>query len=552
MPVKIAPLADSAYAYPLLIKNLLKASMVCVPYQEISYQDKCRYTYKTFYERLCRLANGLSRFGVKAGQTVAVMDWDSHRYLESYFAIPMMGAILQTINMRLSTEQVLYTVNHTKADVLLVNREFFPLLAAIASRLENVRHFILIDDKIQNEKEPVNFACEYEQMLAESPTVYDFPDFDENALATTFFTTGTTGLPKGVYFSHRQLVLHTLAVATMMGSSYAQGHLHREDVYMPMTPMFHVHAWGFPYVATMLGMRQVYPGRYLPESLLKLIQNEKVTFSHCVPSVLQMLFNHPGSEEADLSKWKIIIGGSVMSEALAQAAMQRGIDVITGYGMSETCPVLTITNLQSEDMADSVEHQMRLRCKTGRPLPLVDLRVVTPDMQDVPPDGKTAGEIIVRSPWLTSGYVADNISSEKLWAGGYLHTQDTGTIDEKGYLRITDRIKDVIKTTGEWVSSLELEDIVAKHEAVQEVAVIGIPDERWGERPLALVVLKPELQGQVTPQSIRSFTTRLAKAAGISRYSLLVQIKFVDSLVKTSVGKLSKREMREAYISKNM
>ncbi|MEI7429218.1 MAG: fatty acid--CoA ligase [Betaproteobacteria bacterium] len=547
MAVKIIPTTPAAYAYPLLIKQLLHTPLAIAPDQEITYQGKLRYTYRTLRERIGRLASGLAGLGLESGQTVAMMDWDSHRYLECFFAVPMMGAILQTVNVRLSAEQILYTLNHAKADALLVNREFFELLAPIASRLETVKHFVLIDDEQTPVKAPVTFAAEYETLLAGAEADFDFPDFDENAQATVFYTTGTTGLPKGVYFSHRQLVLHTMGVATCVGSAAAHGRLHREDVYMPITPMFHVHAWGFPYIATLLGLKQVYPGRYLPGSLLQLIKDEGVTFSHCVPSIMQMLLSHPGSENIDLSRWKVLIGGSAMSPALARAGLKRGIDLLTGYGMSETCPVLTVAHLDSTDLQAAPDEQAALRCKTGLPLPLVDLRIVSEEMLDIEHDGESTGEVIVRSPWLTQGYLEATQASEELWAGGYLHTQDIGNIDPRGYLKITDRIKDVIKTAGEWTSSLQLEDVVVQHEAVQEVAVIGLPDEKWGERPLALVVLKPEFVGLVTEHAIRNFAAHLVESTGISRHGVLLQVRFVKALIKTSVGKMNKREMRVTY-----
>ena len=552
MPVKIIPRTPSAYAYPLLIKQLLHTPLATSPDQEITYQGRVRHTYRTLRERIGRLASGLATLGVEAGSTVAMMDWDSHRYLECFFAVPMMGAVLQTVNVRLSAEQILYTLNHAAADVLLINREFLPILATIAARLQSVRAFVLIDDDASSITDgPVAFANEYESLLAGSSSEYDFPDFDENAQATVFYTTGTTGAPKGVYFSHRQLVLHTLGVATCVGSASANGRLHREDVYMPITPMFHVHAWGFPYVATLLGVKQVYPGRYLPGALLQLIRDEKVTFSHCVPSIMQMLLSHPNSDEFDLSGWKVLIGGSAMSPALAEATMKRGIDALTGYGMSETCPVVTIAHLRESDLSAPQAEQAALRCKTGLPLPLVDLRIVDGDMVDVPHDGVAVGELVLRTPWLTQGYLDAAPESEVLWAGGYLHTQDIANVDVRGFAKITDRIKDVIKTAGEWTSSLQLEDVVLKHEAVAEVAVIGLPDEKWGERPLALVVLKPEYAGRVTENAVRHFAARVVEETGISRHGVLLQVRFVDALVKTSVGKINKREMRDKFAAKH-
>ena len=549
MPVKIIESAPNAYAYPLLIKQLLHTPLATSADQEITYQGKLRYSYRTLRERIGRLASALAGLGVEAGKTVAMMDWDSHRYLECFFAVPMMGAVLQTVNVRLSAEQILYTLNHASADVLLINRDFFELLAPIAMRLETVKAFVLIDDESSAVDGPVRFAAEYEELLAGASAEYDFPDFDENAQATVFYTTGTTGLPKGVYFSHRQLVLHTLGVATCLGGAAAQGRLHREDVYMPITPMFHVHAWGLPYVATLLGIKQVYPGRYLPAALLQLIAKEKVSFSHCVPPIMQMLLSHPTSAAVDLSGWKVMIGGSAMSPALARAALSRGIDVFTGYGMSETCPVLSVAHLSSDDLESSVEAQTVLRSKTGLPLPLVDLRVVTPEMADVARDGAASGELVVRSPWLTQGYLKTAQASTELWAGGYLHTQDIGNVDARGYVKITDRIKDVIKTAGEWTSSLQLEDVVAQHEAVLEVAVIGVPDEKWGERPLALVVLKPDHEGKVSEHALRNFAAHLIASTGISRHGKLLLVRFVKALAKTSVGKINKREMRETMLT---
>ncbi len=544
MPVKLVQSTPSAYRYPLLIKQLLLTPLAIAPAQEITYQGKLRYTYRTLNERIGRLANVLTGLGVESGQTVAMMDWDSHRYLECFFAVPMMGAILQTVNVRLSPEQILYTLNHARADVLLVNSEFFPILQQIAGELETVKTFVLISDDAEMPAAPVAMAGEYEALLDAAAHEFDFPDFDENAQATTFYTTGTTGNPKGVYFSHRQLVLHTLGCAAALGGAHRQGHIHREDVYMPMTPMFHVHAWGFPYLATMLGVKQVYPGRYQPEVICRLISEEKVSFSHCVPTILHMVLSHPQAKTTDFSGLKILIGGAAMPEAMAIAAQKRGMDLFTGYGMSETCPVLSLAHLDSADLERSVEEQAVIRAKTGRPLPLVDLRIVDPDMKDVAHDGKATGEVVVRAPWLTQGYVAAPEASEGLWAGGYLHTADIGNINPAGYLKVTDRIKDVIKTGGEWTSSLQLEDIIAKHEAVHEVAVIGVADDKWGERPLALVLLKPDHVGQITEHALRNYAAHAIEAAGISRYGVLLQVRFVKTLVKTSVGKMNKRLMR--------
>ncbi len=536
----------SAYYNPLLIKSLLDNPIRQFPEQEIVYGDFKRQTYRDLGERVSRLASGLAGLGVRRGDTVAVMDWDSHRYLECFFAVPMMGAVLHTVNIRLSPEQILYTINHAEDDVILVNTEFLPVLEAIRDRIEPVKKLVLLNDTGQTPATTLDIGTEYETLLASGDPDYKFPDFSEDARATTFYTTGTTGLPKGVYFSHRQLVLHTFGtLAALTGTG--QGRFNRDDVYMPITPMFHVHAWGIPYAATLLGVKQIYPGRYVPEQLLSLIQRENVTFSHCVPTILQMLLASPKVEEIDLSRWKVTIGGAALPQALAKQARDRGVDIFTAYGMSETCPLLTLAHLKPHMLDWDEERQLEIRCKTGLPLPLVELRVVDEDMNDLPHDGTTSGEVVVRSPWLTQGYLKDPQTSEQLWRGGYLHTGDIGTIDQEGYLKITDRLKDVIKTGGEWISSLELEDLILKHPAVTETAVVGIPDPKWGERPLALVVLKPDRTGQVDEATIRDWLKDFADKGIISKWGIPDRVLFVDSIPKTSVGKLNKKEMRQQY-----
>jgi fatty-acyl-CoA synthase len=541
----------SAYAYPLLIKQLLHTPLATSPEREIVYRGQVRHNYWTLRHRIGQLASGLQTLGIDAGDTVAVMDWDSHRYLESYFAIPMMGAVLMTVNVRLSPEQIAYTLNHAGAKALLIHTDFLPVLDVIRNQLQSLKQIVLIDDGVlQPDADvallPVGFAQEYESMLASASPDFIFPDFDENTRATTFYTTGTTGAPKGVYFSHRQLVLHTLGAATALTSSPEQGRMHRDDVYMPITPMFHVHAWGLPYVATLLGLKQVYPGRYVPEMLLELIQRETVTFSHCVPTIMHMLLASPACKDLDLAGWKVIIGGSALPRGLAQAALDRGIDIYTGYGMSETCPILTLAQVKTEALGD-VSRELDQRTKTGLPAPLVDLRIVDHDGRDVAHDGKTPGEIVVRAPWLTQGYYKNPEASETLWADGYLHTNDIGVIDGDGYLQVTDRIKDVIKTGGEWVSSLALEDLISRHPAVSEVAVIGIKDAKWGERPLPLVVRRPGASADAA--TIQKHLSAYASRGEISRYAVPEQVLFVSAIEKTSVGKIDKKLLRQKYQS---
>jgi fatty-acyl-CoA synthase len=537
----------SPYAYPLLVKRLLQNPVVDAPDREIVYRGTRRHTYRDLRRRVARLAHALRRLGVGAGDTVAVMDWDSHRYLECFFAVPMMGAVLHTINVRLSVEQILYTIEHAEDDVLLVNAEFLPLLEHIRGRLSGVKRIVLLADDGAPPATSIPLDGEYEALLAAEPDGFDFPDLPEETRATTFYTTGTTGLPKGVFFSHRQLVLHTLGALAVLGSAERQGRFHRGDVYMPMTPMFHVHAWGIPYVATMLGVKQVYPGKYAPEHLLHLIEREGVTLSHCVPTILHMLLRAPGSERVDLSRLKVLVGGAAMPQALCRAALARGVDAFAGYGMSETCPVLTLAQLDDADLSLPPEAQAELRCRTGRPLPLVDLQVADEGLGGVPRDGRSTGEILVRAPWLTQGYLKEEKASERLWHGGWLHTGDVAWQDAGGWVKITDRAKDVIKIGGEWVSSLELEDILAQHPGVAEVAVIGHADAKWGERPLALVVPRPEARATLDERALRHHAHAFVEKGVVTRQVVLLEVRLVEAIARTSVGKVDKVALRRLH-----
>ncbi|HIJ75970.1 MAG TPA: fatty acid--CoA ligase [Deltaproteobacteria bacterium] len=544
MATKLIDRTPSAYEFPLLIKYILRSPLAYAPKQEIVYTDVKRYDYVTLYKRIGQLANVLENMGVKAGDTVAVMDWDSHRYLECFFAVPMMGAILHTVNVRLSPEQILYTINHAEDDALLVHSDFLPIVEKLRGAMKTVKTIIVLADHGPAPETSFEVAGEYEALLEKSPVDYDFPDFNENSKATTFYTTGTTGAPKGVYFSHRQLVLHTLGVGAFQARA-SQGGMCSKDVYMPLTPMFHVHAWGMPYLASLLGLKQVYPGRYIPETILGLIAKEGVTFSHSVPTILQMLLASPASAAVDFSGFKMTIGGSALPRGLCQAAMQRGMNIIAGYGMSETCPVLTVAHLKPHMVGWNAEEQTDIRCRTGLPVPLVDLRVVDLDGRELPHDGASVGEVVVRAPWLTMGYLKDPNGSEDLWAGGYMRTGDAGFVDPEGYLQLTDRLKDVIKSGGEWISSLLIEDTLSQHQAVSEAAVIGVPDETWGERPYAIVTIKEEHKGKVSEEDLKAFLQGFVARDVISKWSIPDRIVVVESIPKTSVGKLDKKEIRK-------
>jgi fatty-acyl-CoA synthase len=542
---RLITVSPSAYSFPLLLKQLLYTPLAYAPDQEIVYRDLLRYTYRDLNGRIQKLANVLEGAGVGPGDTVAVLDWDSHRYLESFFAVPSLGAVLHTVNVRLSPDQILFTMNHAEDDVVLVHQDFIPILEAISGRLETVKKYIILKDSGETPKTSLPVVGEYEELLAQASDKYDFPDLDENAQATTFYTTGTTGDPKGVYYSHRQLVLHTLGGAIGTGSYTSPGRFHSTDVYMPITPMFHVHAWGVPFLATLLGTKQVYPGRYDPAMLLRLLVTEKVTFSHCVPTILHMILSSPATKDVDLRGWKVIIGGSALSRGLAKAAVDRGIEIYTGYGMSETCPILTLANLKPHMLSWDAEKLLGVQTLTGLPIPLVDLKVADLNTgRPVPHDNKTPGEITVRAPWLTQGYFKAPGRSEELWAGGRLHTGDIACVTPDGYVRITDRLKDVIKTGGEWISSLLLESLISQHPGVSEAAVVGTPDDKWGERPFAMVVPKEGQGASVTQDSVKAFLMKFVDEGVISKWAVPDQVVIVTQIPKTSVGKIDKKVIK--------
>ncbi|WP_440464876.1 long-chain-fatty-acid--CoA ligase [Psychrobacter sp. ASPA161_6] len=552
--------AQEAYGFPLIIKQLLNRAKIASTDQTISYADKVTYTYAEFFKRVNRLANVLKNMGLQAGDVVAVMDWDSHRYLEAYFAVPMSGMILQTVNVRLAEDKVLYTINHAKPKALLLNAEFEPMAKNYRHEAPSIEKIVWLDDtgfddaeydeddikndtKTEQASMPDYVEGEYEAMLAEASDAFDFPDFDENTIATTFYTSGTTGDPKGVFFTHRQIVLQTLA-STLASALNAEGQGARyNDVYMPMTPLFHVHAWCWPYGATMIGLKQVYPGRYLAPTLVDLIEQHKVTLSHGVPAILQMLLKEMAARGRKFEGLKLLLGGSKLNEGLAKAAIESGIEFMSGFGMSESCPVLS--RAVFDDKTDSMEmkDQLNYRCLSGSPIMLVSMEIWDENGKALPMDGESTGELVIRAPWLTQSYFKNPDAGNELWRGGWMHTQDIACITSDGTLSITDRLKDVIKSGGEWVSSLEVETILSFHPSVADVAVIGVPHERWGECPLALVVLKPEYI-DTKADDILALGHQAVEKGHLPKYGVPSEIKFLAEMPRTSVGKLDKKRMR--------
>lgn len=539
--IDLAPPGPSSQ---LLIKHLLHRTLASVPERKIYYRDLLVFSYREFHERIQRLAHLLVRLGVKPGDCVGVLDVDSHRYLELFFAVPMVGAVLHTINVRLSPDQTQYTIEHAEDRVLFIHTDFLPLISPLLPRLPQVEKMVMLSDHGPVANVPFTHEGEYEALLREAPGRFEFPDFSEDTVATLFYTTGTTGSPKGVYFTHRQLVLHTLSLGVAVCANTEPVGITADDVYMPLTPMFHVHAWGVPYLAVMLGMTQLYPGRYEPERLLRWVGQHGVTFSHCVPTILQTLLHHPASRSVDLSGWKLLIGGSALPEGLAQEAIDRGIRIMAGYGMSETCPVVALAHLRPEMVHGDAVAKRHVVVRAGLPSYLVRAQTVDSQGKAQEPGQGLTGELVLQGPWLTAGYYKEPEKTEELWRGGWLHTGDVACLDADGYVRITDRLKDVIKIGGEWISSLELENALSRHPAVKETAVVARADAHWGERPYAEVVLREEQRDGITAKTLAHFLHQAIEEGRLHKRAILTQIHIVDSLPRTSVGKLDKKAIR--------
>jgi fatty-acyl-CoA synthase len=536
------------YEYPLTIGKLLSQTLYRKSENEVVYGNT-RYTWTEFYERVKKLASGLESMGVKKGWKVAVVDFDTHRYLEAYYAVPMMGAVLHTVNIRLPFEQLVYTMSHAEDDVVLIRDEFLPLAAKIAPSVKTVKGLVTMSDDGSAPAVPFPNTRYYEDLLSSSSSKYEFPELDENTRATLFYTSGTTGMPKGVWFTHRQIVLHTMSVAIGFANSASPVRLDSNDVVMPLVPFFHVHCWGIPYVAGALGQKLVLAGKYDPAKLLELVDTEKVTFSSMVPTILNMVVNHPLAEKyrEALSKWKITVGGSALPRSLADKARQLGISVMSGYGLSETAPVLTLgTPLGNLSALRGDELLERVLLKAGVPIHLVELRVVDSNMKDVPRDNRTMGEIVVRAPWAAQEYYKDESMTAQLWSGDWLHTGDLAVMDESGYIRILDRVKDTIKSGGEWISSIQLEDLLMRFPGVVEAAVIRAKHPDWEERPVAIV--HPKEGVQLSEEQLREHLMKFVSQGVIAKF--WVPDRFIiqqEPLPKTTTGKIDKKPLKEKY-----
>jgi len=526
------------YKYNLNFRNAFLTAVRNFPNREIVYRDKKRYTFSEFYERVLRLCGGLKEIGVKEGDVVAVIDWDTYVYMESYFAIPMSGATLHTVNIRYPPELIYLTMSFANDKYVIIRDEFVPIIEKNAPLFDFVKGWIIYSEEGRRVETKLSPSYDYEDLVKRDRC--EPPDLDEETRATLFFTSGTTGMPKGVSFTQRDLILHALSLSASM--KYRPISLTDQDVFMSLVPMFHVHSWGMPYIAFMNGNKYVLPGRYEIKTILELIKRERVTFSTMVPAILYMILNDPSVEEYRdyLRGWKVIIGGSALPKGLAQKAVSYGITVVGGYGLSETCPVLTISVMNDYTSKMSYQEALDYLISAGIPIPLVHLRVVDPSGKDVPWDGRSAGEVIVRAPWLTREYYNDPEKTEELWKDGWLHTGDLGVIDQYGYLHIVDREKDAIKSGGEFIPSLLLENAISEVKGVGEVAVVGIPDPKWGERPVAFVVKS----GDITENDIINHLNELVKLGRIQKWWIPDRILFIDSMPRTSTNKIDKKALR--------
>ena len=496
-----------------------------------------RYTYRDAHVRMRRVARALGRLGVKPGDRVGTLAWNGHRHFELYFAVSGMESIVHTINPRLFHDQLVYIVNDAEDEIVFFDTTFAALVQKLAPACRRVRRWIALTDEAHLPEIAVPGLGSYEELLAAEGDDFEWPEFDENTAAGLCYTSGTTGNPKGVLFSHRSSVLHALAISLPDTKN-----LSAMSSVLVIVPMFHVNAWGIPYAAPMAGAKLVFPGAALDgASLFELLESERVDSTSAVPTVWMGLIQYMRQNKLTFSTLKSsTIGGSACPRALMDTLKSEfGVQVHHGWGMTEMSPVGTINALKAKHRALSEEAQTQVRLKQGRPLYGVEIRIVDGAGKELPRDGKSAGNILVRGPWVLRRYFKD-AGGDPLTPDGWFPTGDVGTIDPDGYLQITDRSKDVIKSGGEWISSIELENIAVGHPAVAEAAVIGVRHPKWDERPLLIIVKRPN--AEIGKEAMLKFYE-----GKIAKWWLPDDVVFVDELPHTATGKLSKRALREQF-----
>jgi acyl-CoA synthetase (AMP-forming)/AMP-acid ligase II len=536
-----SPLMGQMMSQPLLISSIIQHADRHFGANEIVSRrvegDLHRYTYSACHGRARRLANALASLGVRMGERVATLAWNGYRHMETYYAVSGAGAVLHTINPRLHPDLIGYIANHAEDQYLFFDTCFLPLVEAVAPLSKTIKGYVALcarEHMPQDSKLP-NLLC-YEELLAASPEDYQWPQFDENSASSLCYTSGTTGNPKGALYSHRSTVLHSLA-SVMPDTMNISG----RDAVLPIVPMFHVNAWGLPYAVPLTGAKMVFPGPGLDgKSLYELFEQEQVTISAGVPTVWLGLLNHMEQNQLRFSSFRrTIIGGSACPPAMMKSLRHRyGVEVVHAWGMTEMSPLGTTGSLQTKHLSLPLEQQELLLQKQGHAIYGVDMKIVDDLGEELPWDGVTYGNLLVKGPWIVAGYFK-NEGGEVL-QDGWFPTGDVATIDGDGYMQITDRSKDVIKSGGEWISSIALENIVMAHPAVQMAACIGIFHPKWDERPLLVVVRKPGME--VSGAELLAFFD-----GKIAKWWTPDDVAFVDALPIGATGKLLKNKLREQF-----
>lgn len=495
------------------------------------------FTYKEYVKRTRRLADALTKLEMEQGMKVGTFAWNHHRHLEAYFAVPCAGAVLHMINIRLSPEHIAYVINHAEDEILLIDDNLVPLIAPIVSQLKTVKHFIIMGDAVAVETLPIPNALSYESLLTEADEHFTFPeDLDENTPAGMCYTSATTGMPKGVVYTHRSIVLHSLTAG--LADSIA---ICESDVVLPVVPMFHANAWGLPFASVAFGSTQVLPGpMFTPQLLLELFDVYKVTLTAGVPTIWLGVLQEQRQNPRDLSSMRLIVCGGSASPIVLVRGFERELNIpyMTGYGMTETSPLVSLSTYLTHMQDYTADEKMNVRITQGMTMPLIDTRIVN-ENGEVPWDGKTMGELTIRGPWIANEYYQDE-RTEEAFKDGWLYTGDIAVMTTDGYIKITDRTKDLIKSGGEWISSVELENALMSHPKVFEAAVIAIPHEKWLERPLACVVAKPEFKDSITKEELLESLQHQFHKTWVPD-----DIIFIDEVPKTSVGKFLKAKLRE-------
>jgi fatty-acyl-CoA synthase len=527
--------------YQLTLTPIMKRANQLFPNKEIRTkfgETVHTQTYRDFYRRCGQLANALENLGIQPGDRIGTMAWNTFRHHEIYFATPCMGAVCHTLNLRLPADQLTYIINHAEDQIIFVDVELLPLLEPIADQLTSVKHYVVMTNTDIPDTTLPN-CLNYEELLSDAAPDYNWPELDENSAAAMCYTSGTTGHPKGVLYSHRALYIHTLAEC--MTDTFQ---LTESDVIMPVVPMFHAMAWGLVYSATMIGATLVFPGAHMqPSDLAGLIEGQKITLAAGVPTLWLGLLQELEKKSYDISSLRAMpVGGSAAPRSMIKAYQEKfDVEIIHAWGMTEMSPIGTVSQLRSHMQAWDDDKKYDVRAKQGTPPPGVEIRGIDGDGKDIPWDGIAVGELQARGPWVVKDYYHDE-RSEEAFMDGWFRTGDVVTIDSEGYINIVDRTKDLVKSGGEWISTVELENAIMAHEHVIEAAVFAVPHPKWQERPLAVAVANGEADLQKLTQEIYDL---LAK--DFSKWQFPDKIEFVSEIAKTSVGKFDKKVLRVQF-----